>query len=61
MNRSAEEVRREIEATRVDLERSIVALQSNLTEATDWRVWVRRRPVAICGAAFGLGLLIGWR
>lgn len=61
MQRSAEDVRREIETTREDLERALVALQSNISEATDWKTWVRRRPAAVCGIAFGLGIFLGYR
>jgi hypothetical protein len=37
------------------------ALQRQLTEATDWRQWVRRRPALTLALAFGLGLTLGRR
>lgn len=59
MNRTPEEIRRDIERTREDLALSLLELQEGVTTAIDWRVWVRRRPVPFLAAAFGAGVLAG--
>lgn len=59
--RSATEIRAEIEATREELEHRLALLQTSVTKATDWRGYVRRQPLAFVGGAFALGLIIGFR
>jgi Protein of unknown function (DUF3618) len=60
--RSAEEIRRDIEAQRHDLGRSVEALRGRVTELTDWRRQVEQhRSQLITGAAvagFALGSLM---
>jgi Protein of unknown function (DUF3618) len=60
--RSAEEIRREIEVQRQDLGRSVEALRGRVTELTDWRRQVsEHRSQLIAGAAvvgFALGGLM---
>jgi Protein of unknown function (DUF3618) len=60
--RSAEEIRRDIEAQRHDLGRSVEALRGRVTELTDWRRQVEEhRSQLIAGAAvvgFALGGLM---
>ena len=60
--RSAEEIRRDIEAQRHDLGRSVEALRGRVTELTDWRRQVEEhRSQLITGAAvagFALGSLM---
>ncbi len=63
--RSAAEIRRDIDANRRDLGRSVEALRGRVTELTDWRRQVRehRRELAL-GAAlvgFAVGGLIALR
>ena len=54
-------VRAEIERTRAELATSVNALRHEVAQATDWRLWVRKRPLLCVGAAFMAGFLIGQR
>jgi len=56
--RSAAEIRRDIDAHRRDLGRSVEALRGRVTELTDWRRQVRehRRELAIGAAAVGFAI-----
>jgi hypothetical protein len=57
--RSSGEIRRDIEAQRVELGRSVEALRNRVGELTDWRRQVREhRRELIIGAA-ATGFLIG--
>jgi hypothetical protein len=51
----------EIERSRERLAASFGALREELTTLTDWREWMRRRPVPFVAGAFALGFLMGWR
>lgn len=51
----------EIERAREEITRSVLALRTRVEEATDWRTWVRRRPVMVVAGALGIGLWLGWR
>lgn len=55
----AEQLRAEIQRTRVELVHSVSALCEEVAWRTDWREWVRRRPLTCVGAAFFVGFLIG--
>lgn len=58
-NRSSEEIRRDIEAQREKLGRSVETLRGRVTELTDWRRQVREhRRELIAGAAIA-GFVIG--
>jgi hypothetical protein len=63
--RSAAEIRRDIDAHRRDLGRSVEALRGRVTELTDWRRQVREhRSELVVGAAvlgFAIGGLIALR
>jgi ElaB/YqjD/DUF883 family membrane-anchored ribosome-binding protein len=59
--RDPKEIRTEIERTREEIAHSLASLRSSVTEATDWKTYVRRQPVAVLGGAFALGFLIGFR
>ena len=63
--RSAAEIRRDIEAQRQDLGRSVEALRGRVAELTDWRRQVREhRRELMVGAAvvgFAVGGLIALR
>lgn len=61
MARDPAEIRAEIERTREEIALSLAQLRTQVSEATDWRVRVRRRPLAFAGTAFALGLLLGVR
>ncbi|HVC07480.1 MAG TPA: DUF3618 domain-containing protein [Solirubrobacterales bacterium] len=56
--RSAAEIRRDIDANRQDLGRSVEALRGRVTELTDWRRQVRehRRELAVGAAVVGFAL-----
>jgi ElaB/YqjD/DUF883 family membrane-anchored ribosome-binding protein len=56
---SAEQIRAEIERTRSELVHSVSVLREEVAWRTDWREWVRRRPLTCVGAAFFVGFLIG--
>lgn len=58
---SAEEIRREIERARQQIQTSVVALREEVKVATDWRGWYRKRPYAWVAAAFAVGLYLGTR
>jgi ElaB/YqjD/DUF883 family membrane-anchored ribosome-binding protein len=47
--------------TRARVAGSILALRREVTRRTDWREWVRRRPLPLLATAFALGLLLGGR
>jgi len=59
--RDPNEIRTEIERTREEIAQSLITLKSSVTEATDWKSYVRRQPLAFVGGAFAIGLLIGLR
>jgi ElaB/YqjD/DUF883 family membrane-anchored ribosome-binding protein len=51
----------EIAESREQVARSVTELQRELARVVDWREWIRRKPLAAVGLAFGLGLLLGRR
>lgn len=53
------EMEAEIARTRERLVDSIAALKYEITTLSDWRSWIRRRPLPFLGGAFLLGLSIG--
>lgn len=59
VERTPEEIRRDIERTREGLALALLELQDDVTTAIDWRMWVRRKPVPFLAAAFGAGVLAG--
>ena len=59
--RDPNEIRSEIERTREEIASSLATLRTSVTEATDWRTYVRRQPLAFVAGAFAVGLLIGLR
>jgi ElaB/YqjD/DUF883 family membrane-anchored ribosome-binding protein len=59
--RDPNEIRSEIEHTREEIAHSLMTLKSSVSDATDWKSYVRRQPLAFVGGAFALGLLIGLR
>ena len=64
-DRDADEIRREIEASRRQISHSIGQLRAEVSttveRALDWRQWVHDHPQTAVGAAFGLGLYFGLR
>jgi len=59
--RSPAALRAEIERTRAELATSVTELREQVTQVTDWREWVRKRPLLTLGAAFMIGFLLGQR
>jgi hypothetical protein len=53
--------RAEIARTRDEVALSVVALQRELAQTTDWRTWVARKPILSLALAFGVGFAIGRR
>jgi hypothetical protein len=54
-------IQAEIERAREEIIRSVLVLRERVTAATDWREWVRRRPLVWVGAAFASGVWLGYR
>lgn len=58
-DRSSAEIRRDIDAHRQDLGRSVEALRGRVTELTDWRRQVREHRRELVAGAAAAGFLIG--
>jgi hypothetical protein len=54
-----EKTEAEIERTRERLSASLGALRDEISDLTDWRSWIERRPLPFLAGAFAFGLLIG--
>jgi hypothetical protein len=54
-----EQTEAEIERTRERLSASLGALKDEISELTDWRSWIERRPLPFLAGAFAFGFLIG--
>ncbi len=59
--RSIAEIERAIARSRIDLLADVDALQRAVRERLDWRRPIRLHPLPILGAAFAIGVLVGWR
>ena len=57
--RSPEEIRESVEATREELRYSLVDLQSRVNELSDWRAPLRRNRRAVLVGAAAAGFLVG--
>lgn len=62
---SADNIKRHIEQEREvlgeniqDLQGRVEGYQQRFRDATDWRLWLERKPLIAVGAAFGSGLLL---
>jgi hypothetical protein len=55
------ETEEQITRSRERLAASLGALREELGSLTDWREWVRRRPLPFLAGALVLGLWSGWR
>lgn len=55
------EAQAEIARAREKVNVSLVALKREIAETTDWRQWVRKRPLTALAVAFGAGYLLGRR
>lgn len=57
--RSAEQIRRDIEAQRLQLGTNVEALRGKVTEVTDWRRQVEEHKQQLVIGAAAVGFLIG--
>ena len=57
--RSAAEIRRDIDAQRRDLGRSVEALRGRVTELTDWRRQVQEHRSQLIAGAAAVGFAVG--
>jgi ElaB/YqjD/DUF883 family membrane-anchored ribosome-binding protein len=57
-DRSAEEIRRDIAATRDSIKDTVGRLNDRVEMALDWRTYVADSPFVALGAAAGLGFLV---
>jgi ElaB/YqjD/DUF883 family membrane-anchored ribosome-binding protein len=57
--RSADEIRRDIDAQREKLGTNVEALRGKVTEVTDWRAQVEEHKQQLIIAAAAVGFLIG--
>jgi hypothetical protein len=57
--RTPEQIRASIEAHRNELTRAVTDLSVGVSQATDWRRQVRRRPKPFAGAALAAGFILG--
>jgi hypothetical protein len=55
------EAEQEIARTRERVSQSVLALRQAVARETDWREWVRRRPLLFMAGAFALGVIWGRR
>ena len=54
-------IQADIAKAREEITRSVLALRERMSQARDWRRWVRRRPALALGGALALGMWLGWR
>ena len=54
-------VEADIQRSREQVADSMLALRREIARRTDWRGWVRKRPLAFLGGAVALGFLFGFR
>ena len=60
MGPTAREIEQHIAQERGALGQDIEIIASRVRSAFDWRLQVRKRPLAAVGLAMGAGLLTGW-
>jgi hypothetical protein len=51
----------DVERARERVTSSVLALRDEMVRRTDWRTWIRRRPLPFLGAAIALGFWLGFR
>lgn len=56
MAEDPDEIAVQIRGQRARLSRHVEELEQSIHEATDWRNYIRRKPFASLGIAFGIGL-----
>lgn len=60
-NQTEAQIRAEIERAREQIHSSVAALKQEVAVVTDWREWVRARPLFCIGAAVAAGFYLGYR
>ena len=55
------QIQAEIAQARDEIASSVLALRERMSEATDWREWVRRRPYLLLACALATGAWLGFR
>ena len=58
--RSSDEIRQQIAATRDSITETVDELSSRVQRTFDWKTYIAEYPLAVTGAAAGLGLLLGY-
>lgn len=60
MAQDPNEIEQNIRSKRRELGGHLEELEARLREDTDWRTYVRRNPLTVLAAAFGLGLTLAF-
>jgi hypothetical protein len=60
MGQKPSEIEREIAQQREELAGHVHELEAKIDEVTDWRTYVRQRPLAMTAGAFGAGLMLAF-
>jgi hypothetical protein len=60
MGEKPSEIEREIAQQRDVLQGHVDELEAKIEEVTDWRTYVRQRPLAMTAGAFGAGLMLAF-
>lgn len=60
MGQEPSEIEREIAQQRDVLQEHVDELEAKIDEVTDWRTYVRERPLAAAAGAFGAGLMLAF-
>jgi hypothetical protein len=58
MGQRAEQIEKEIERDRGELDRNLKELEHRVRDATDWRAQFQKRPGPLLGAAFAVGFTL---
>ena len=58
MGQRAEQIEKEIEQERGELDRNLKELEHRVRDATDWRAQFRKRPGILLAGAFGVGFTL---
>jgi ElaB/YqjD/DUF883 family membrane-anchored ribosome-binding protein len=60
MGETPDDIKNELEQARARLGQDLNRLEYRVRTELDWRVHFDRHPWQFCGAAFGVGLLLGF-
>ncbi len=61
MDQKPDQIKRHIETQREQLGENLQHLEHRVRSATDWRNWLREKPLVMLGLAFGAGLYLSRR